>query len=322
VRCRDGAVTRPVIFAPLKLPSSSKRQLSSDHRAKMSSDSNADLSLNRVKNMMAGFAAERDWDQYHTPRNLVLALTGEVGELAEIFQWRGEVPVGLPGWSEEEKKHVGEELSDILLYLVRLAERCNINLAEAVTHKFKQNALKYPVDKVKGKHEKYTAYSSTLPARAAQATAPTAISSAPSPAPLSPVAATSKSAAVVTAAAGPTATPSTSASPQAVSRSSSASSLVSPALVAAHAAAAQDANSAISPHALSPRVKTHNRASPSTDSSNSDTPGLQRVFSFSSLPLTQLASAGIVVRGVSMAGNSPANSAQEPSRNIASPKPS
>uniref|UniRef100_A0A803LTG7 dCTP pyrophosphatase 1 n=1 Tax=Chenopodium quinoa TaxID=63459 RepID=A0A803LTG7_CHEQI len=75
------------------------------------------VSLEDLKLKMADFAKERDWDQFHSPRNLLLALVGEVGELSEIFQWKGEVPRGLPGWKEEEKQHLGEELSDVLLYL-------------------------------------------------------------------------------------------------------------------------------------------------------------------------------------------------------------
>ncbi len=107
---------------------------------------------------MQQFSADRNWDQFHTPRNLLLALTGEVGELAEIFQWRGEVAPGLPEFTFEDKMHVGEELSDVLLYLVRLADRCGIDLAEAVTKKLEKNAAKYPAEACKGKSDKYTAY--------------------------------------------------------------------------------------------------------------------------------------------------------------------
>ncbi|PKI43611.1 hypothetical protein CRG98_035987 [Punica granatum] len=94
---------------------------------------------------MADFAKERDWDQFHSPRNLLLALVGEVGELSEIFQWKGEVPKGLPDWEEEEKVHLGEELSDVLLYLVRLSDICGIDLGKAALRKVDLNALKYPV---------------------------------------------------------------------------------------------------------------------------------------------------------------------------------
>ncbi|KAJ8449695.1 hypothetical protein Cgig2_001351 [Carnegiea gigantea] len=107
------------------------------------------VSLDDLKAKMAEFAKERDWDQFHTPRNLLLALVGEVGELSEIFQWKGEVPRGLPGWGEEEKQHLGEELSDVLLYLVRLSDICGVDLSKAALRKLELNALKYPRFKIK-----------------------------------------------------------------------------------------------------------------------------------------------------------------------------
>ena len=91
----------------------------------------------------------RDWDQFHTPRNLALALVGEVGELCEIFQWKGEVEPGLPGFSAREIEHVGEEMSDVLLYLTRMADRCGIDLGEAVVSKLEKNARKYPSEQVR-----------------------------------------------------------------------------------------------------------------------------------------------------------------------------
>ncbi|KAK6238812.1 hypothetical protein QUC31_004281 [Theobroma cacao] len=105
------------------------------------------VSLDLLKQKMANFAKERDWDQFHSPRNLLLALVGEVGELSEIFQWKGEVPKGLPDWKEEEKVHLGEELSDVLLYLVRLSDICGIDLAKAALRKVELNAIKYPASK-------------------------------------------------------------------------------------------------------------------------------------------------------------------------------
>ncbi|KAL8146706.1 uncharacterized protein LOC141707535 [Apium graveolens] len=103
------------------------------------------VSLDLLKKKMADFAKERDWEPFHSPRNLLLAMVGEVGELSEIFQWKGEVPRGLPGWKEEEKEHLGEELSDVLLYLVRLSDICGIDLGKAALRKIKLNAIKYPV---------------------------------------------------------------------------------------------------------------------------------------------------------------------------------
>ncbi|KAK2643681.1 hypothetical protein Ddye_018876 [Dipteronia dyeriana] len=104
-----------------------------------------DISLRDLSKMLEEFAKARDWEKHHSPRNLLLAMIGEVGELSEIFQWRGEVEKGLPNWEEADKEHLGEELSDVLLYLIRLADICEIDLADAATKKIAKNAIKYPV---------------------------------------------------------------------------------------------------------------------------------------------------------------------------------
>ncbi|XP_062219080.1 uncharacterized protein LOC133918946 [Phragmites australis] len=119
----------------------------------------AAVSLEALRKRMADFARERDWEQFHSPRNLLLALVGEVGELSEIFQWKGEVPKGLPGWDEAGKEHLGEELADVLLYLVRLSDMCGIDLGKAALHKMEINAHKYPVGQCKGSSKKHTCYS-------------------------------------------------------------------------------------------------------------------------------------------------------------------
>uniref|UniRef100_A0A5B7B4Z3 dCTP pyrophosphatase 1 n=1 Tax=Davidia involucrata TaxID=16924 RepID=A0A5B7B4Z3_DAVIN len=120
------------------------------------SERDGGVTLDDLKKKMADFAKERDWDQFHSPRNLLLALVGEVGELSEIFQWRGEVPRGLPDWKEEEKQHLGEELSDVLLYLVRLSDICGVDLGKAALRKLELNAIKYPVKLCKGSSKKHT----------------------------------------------------------------------------------------------------------------------------------------------------------------------
>ncbi|KAJ4831257.1 hypothetical protein Tsubulata_014573 [Turnera subulata] len=104
-----------------------------------------DVSLQELRDRLAEFAEVRGWDQYHSPRNLLLALVGEVGELSEIFQWKGEVARGLPNWTSDDKEHLEEELSDVLLYLVRLADVCGLDLGQAALTKIVKNARKYPV---------------------------------------------------------------------------------------------------------------------------------------------------------------------------------
>ncbi|KAJ6674743.1 hypothetical protein OIU85_010958 [Salix viminalis] len=121
------------------------------------------VTLEDLKKRLAEFAEERDWDQFHSPRNLLLAMVGEVGELSEIFQWKGEVPRGLPNWKDEEKQHLGEELSDVLLYLVRLSDICGVDLGKAALRKLKMNAIKYPANAgSRGSSEKRTEINSDV----------------------------------------------------------------------------------------------------------------------------------------------------------------
>ncbi|XP_066516734.1 glutamyl-tRNA(Gln) amidotransferase subunit B, mitochondrial [Hoplias malabaricus] len=118
----------------------------------------AEPSLERIRSLQAEFTVERDWNRFHQPRNLLLALVGEVGELAELFQWRGEVSEGLPDWSDSDREKVAQELSDVCIYLVELAEKCRVDLPQAVLQKMELNRRKYPASKVHGSAKKYTEY--------------------------------------------------------------------------------------------------------------------------------------------------------------------
>ncbi|XP_044513329.1 dCTP pyrophosphatase 1-like [Gracilinanus agilis] len=112
--------------------------------------------LEDIRRLQSEFAAERDWDQFHKPRNLLLALVGEVGELAELFQWKPDGGPGPLSWSEAERGALGEELSDVLIYLVALASRCHIDLPQAVLAKMETNRRHYPVHLARGSSCKYT----------------------------------------------------------------------------------------------------------------------------------------------------------------------
>ena len=116
--------------------------------------------LESIRDELRRFAVAREWDQFHTPRNLVLALTGEVGELAECFQWKSDVECadGLASWDEKKKVHLGEELADVACYLIRLADKCCVDLPEAIEKKLAKNAAKYPADRVRGSAKKYNEY--------------------------------------------------------------------------------------------------------------------------------------------------------------------
>ncbi|MBC7764310.1 nucleotide pyrophosphohydrolase [Microbacteriaceae bacterium] len=101
------------------------------------------------------FAADRNWDQFHSPKNLVMALTGEIGELSEIFQWMTEAESEGAALNPETAQKVRDELADVLLYLVRLSSILNVDLNEAVQQKILLNGSKYPVAKAHGSRKKY-----------------------------------------------------------------------------------------------------------------------------------------------------------------------
>ena len=101
------------------------------------------------------FADDRDWQQFHSPKNLILALTGEVGELCEIFQWMNDADSVSAAKHPETGQSIHDELADVFMYLVRLSSVLGVDLNEAVTHKLALNGQKYPVDKAKSSSKKY-----------------------------------------------------------------------------------------------------------------------------------------------------------------------
>ena len=104
------------------------------------------------------FAADRDWGQFHSVRNLILALVGEVGELAEIVQWISDEKIEEFFDDPKNQARFEEELADILVYLLRLASIRNIDLEGALNRKMEINEEKYPVNKSKGSAKKYTEF--------------------------------------------------------------------------------------------------------------------------------------------------------------------
>jgi len=110
-------------------------------------------SLHELRDALRAFAAERDWDQFHSPRNLATALAVEAAELLEPFQWMSESESReLP---PATRAAVEEEMADVLLYLVRLADKLEVDLLEAARAKIARNAEKYPVEKARGSNRKY-----------------------------------------------------------------------------------------------------------------------------------------------------------------------
>jgi len=110
--------------------------------------------LESLRDALRAFAAERDWDQFHSPKNLAMALNVEAGELLEHFQWITES--GSTNLPPEILAKVSEEIADVLLYLVRIADKLGVDLAKAGHQKLEINARKYPVALSRGSSKKYT----------------------------------------------------------------------------------------------------------------------------------------------------------------------
>lgn len=113
-------------------------------------------SLEQLRARLAQFAADRDWDQFHSPKNLAMALIAEAAELVEHFQWLTEEQShALPAATQRE---VALELADILIYLVRTADKVGVDLIAAAAEKIEINESRYPADKVRGKAKRASEY--------------------------------------------------------------------------------------------------------------------------------------------------------------------
>jgi NTP pyrophosphatase (non-canonical NTP hydrolase) len=106
-----------------------------------------------LRQRLAAFAAERDWDQFHSPKNLAMALAAEAGELLEHFQWLTEAESA--ALADDRRDEVALELADILLYLVRISDKLGVDLLEAAHRKIGLNERKYPADLARGSARKY-----------------------------------------------------------------------------------------------------------------------------------------------------------------------
>jgi dCTP diphosphatase len=116
------------------------------------------LDILTIKKLLREFSRERDWDKFHNPKNLAMALAGEAGELLEIFQWLTPEEASGVKSNPALKQDVAFELADILLYAIRLADHMEIDLPEALSSKMRLNAEKYPSSEVQGSSRKYHHY--------------------------------------------------------------------------------------------------------------------------------------------------------------------
>jgi len=110
--------------------------------------------MEELKIKIKKFIDERDWEQYHAPKNLAMALSVEAAEIMEIFQWK-ETSVDL---TDDEQEALRQEIGDVLVYLLELADKYNIDIIKAAKDKLILNQKKYPAEMVKGNAKKYTEY--------------------------------------------------------------------------------------------------------------------------------------------------------------------
>ena len=114
---------------------------------------NVNDSLRKLSTELADFVDERDWNQFHNPKNLAMALAVEAGELLEHFQWLSETEA--EALSPPQRQEVAMEMADVLMFLLRLADRLQVDLIESAGEKLKLNRQKYPVEKARGRATKY-----------------------------------------------------------------------------------------------------------------------------------------------------------------------
>ncbi|MDB9896812.1 nucleotide pyrophosphohydrolase [Gammaproteobacteria bacterium] len=116
--------------------------------------SKENLNLDVIKEKLKQFSKERDWEQYHSPKNLAMALSVEVAELVEIFQWSNDGGIKEVE-NEQTRKEIEEEIADIFNYLIKFVDLMDIDLEKISLEKIQKNDEKYPVEKSKGNSEKY-----------------------------------------------------------------------------------------------------------------------------------------------------------------------
>ena len=116
----------------------------------------ANTTFAELKSRVLAFARERDWEQFHAPKNLSMALAAEAGELMEHFLWATSEASRMIARDPVKRQKIEEELADVVIYALEFANMTGINLAAVIETKMAANAKKYPVEKAKGRSEKYT----------------------------------------------------------------------------------------------------------------------------------------------------------------------
>lgn len=130
-----------------------------DQLQKIESQSpNTRVTLDDLMSLIADYCTARDWDQFHTPKDLAIGATTEASELLDIFRFKTLEDMKAMLNDEKQREHIGEELSDVLFFILRFSQLYGFDIQKAFYRKMEINAKKYPVDKVKGCNKKYTEY--------------------------------------------------------------------------------------------------------------------------------------------------------------------
>ena len=111
-----------------------------------------DSEFNALKEKIKAFNLERDWDKFHNPKDLLIALVSEVGELAECYRWLNPEELARVHLEADKKQKIEEEIADIFTYLIILSYKTNIDIVKAIENKIEKNSKKYPIEKSKGIH--------------------------------------------------------------------------------------------------------------------------------------------------------------------------
>ncbi|MDD3368835.1 MAG: nucleotide pyrophosphohydrolase [Lachnospiraceae bacterium] len=114
--------------------------------------------IEQLQDAIKNFCLDRDWDQFHNPKDLAIGLSTESNELLDIFRFRSEDQMKLMMKDEHKREHISEELGDIFFFLLRFAQMNGFDLEQCLTDKLEKNNQKYPAEQVKGKNLKYTEY--------------------------------------------------------------------------------------------------------------------------------------------------------------------
>ena len=111
--------------------------------------------IHELKELIKQFCEDRDWDQFHGAKELAIALSIEASELLEIFRWKNPQEVEELFKDEIKKEHIEDEMADILYFLIRLAQKYDLDLTDSLEKKMEKNNKRYPVEKAKGSNKKY-----------------------------------------------------------------------------------------------------------------------------------------------------------------------